>query len=30
MKKSTKIILGSLFVLGLIGGCTDETEQQEE
>ena len=31
MKKSTKIILGSLFVLGLIGGCTEEeTEQQEE
>lgn len=31
MKKTTKIILGSLLVLGLIGGCTEEeTEQQEE
>ena len=32
MKKGTKIVLGSLLVLGLIGGCTDteETEVQEE
>ena len=32
MKKSTKIVLGSLLVLGLIGGCTDteETDVQEE
>ena len=32
MKKGTKIVLGSLLALGLIGGCTDteETEVQEE
>ena len=31
MKKSVKITLGALLVLGLIGGCTEEeTEQQEE
>lgn len=32
MKKGTKIALGTVLVLGLIGGCTDteETEVQEE